>query len=151
MKIGARGSVEQPFDKFRPSPLILLIIWFLRNGKELPLSLNITVEDSPCVLSHTSQTVLFCWAKLFFFASRTFTWYYYCIRNQSGCGKPEATGQMRARPHSLSLPWHGIAYKIWRFQSERLTTMLISSNYECSRIWYITLHANRSTENKLKR
>ena len=110
MKIGARGSVESPFDKFRPSPLILIIIWFLRIAEELPLCLNITVEDSPCVLSHHIPDCVILLSEALFF--RTFTWYFYCSRNQSGCGKPEPTGQMRARPHSLSLPWHGIDYKI---------------------------------------
>ena len=55
-----------------------------------------------------------------FFAFRTFTWYHYCRRNQSSCGWPEARGQVRARPHTLSLPWQGIDYTIWRFQCERL-------------------------------
>ena len=68
------------------------------------------------------QTELFCWEKLFyatqgrFFASRTFTWYQNCSRNQSSSGRPEARGQVRARPHTLSLPWHGIDYTIYRFQ-----------------------------------
>ena len=30
---------------------------------------------------------------------------FYCIRNLSGCGRPKARGQVRARPHKLSLPW----------------------------------------------
>ena len=77
--------------------------------------------------------MLFCWAKLFFatqgrfFASRTFTRYHYCSQIWSGCGRPEAGGQVRACPHTLSLPWHGIDYMIWRFQSERLTTELSTS------------------------
>ena len=37
---------------------------------------------------------------------------------------PESIGQVRDRPHTLSLPWHGIEYAIWRFQIERFTTML---------------------------
>ena len=60
----------------------------------------------------TQQTEIFCLAKLFFcdskpfFASRVFTWFQFCSRNWSGCGRPEARGQMKPRPHTLSLPWH---------------------------------------------
>ena len=38
-----------------------------------------------------------------FFSSRTFTWYPYCSRNRSDCGRPEARGQEDLEVNALSL------------------------------------------------
>ena len=93
---------------------------FLRTAEELSVGLNSPVEDSPFLLSPTFQTVdcvILLSEALFatqgsFFASKTFTWYHYCSQIWSGCGSPEAKGQERAYPHTLSLPWQGIEYTI---------------------------------------
>ena len=82
------------------------------------VGLNSPVEDSPFVLSpHIPDSVILLSETVFatqgrFFASRTFTWHHYCSQSWSGRGRPVAGGQVRACPHILSLPWHGIEYTI---------------------------------------
>ena len=81
------------------------------------------------------QTEFFLQSEALFFysifhASRNFRWYHFYSRNRSCCGRPEARDQMKARPHTLLLPWQGIDYTIWRFRSERLTTMLSASGQQ---------------------
>ena len=82
----------------------MILMWFLPIAEELSASLNCPVEDSLFVLSpHIPDCVILLNEALFFasqgrfFASRTFTWYHYCSRNWSSCGRPEA----RAHPHTL--------------------------------------------------
>ena len=76
------------------------------------------VEGSPFVLSpHIPDSVILLSEAIVsdsrpFFATRTFSWYHYCSQIWSGCGRPETRGQVRARPRTLSLPWHGIDYTI---------------------------------------
>ena len=86
-------------------------MWFLQIAEELSVGLNSPIENSPFVLSaHIPDCVILLSEALFlrlkdvFLASRTFTWYHCCSKNWSGCDKPEARGQMRARPHTLSSP-----------------------------------------------
>ena len=74
------------------------------------------VEESLFVLSpHIPDCVILLSEALFFAQGRFFaseTWYHYCSRNWSGCGRPETRSQVRARPFTLSLSWRGIEYKI---------------------------------------
>ena len=80
---------------------------FMPIAEELSEGLNRHADNSSFVLSPTFQTVLFCGENLFFanqgrfFAFRTFTWYHYFNRNWSGCGSPEARGQVRSRLPTL--------------------------------------------------
>ena len=96
-------------------------------SKHIPFLLFPHTPDWVILISEA----LFLRLKVVFFAPRAFTWYHYCSHNWSGCGRPEARGQVRARPHTLPLPWQGIDCTIWQSQKERLTTMLSAaySNY----------------------
>ena len=94
-------------------------MWFVPIAEELSVGLKSSVEDSPFLLSpHIPECVIlfseahFCNSKPFFFASIAFTWYQNCTRSWSGCGRSKARGQVRARPHTLSLPCQWIEYTI---------------------------------------
>ena len=90
-------------------------MWFLRIAEELSVDLNSPVEDSRFELSPDIPDcvilpgeALFLRLKAVFF----FAWYHYCRRNWSGCCKPDAGSQVRARLHIILLPCHGIEYTI---------------------------------------
>ena len=94
----------------------------------------------PTFQSYFVEQSSFLSLKVVFFASRTFTWYHYCSRNQSGCGRPEAEGQVRARVRTPSMPWQGIDYTIWLSQCERITIILSASQHSGWKTENLGLH-----------
>ena len=122
-----KGSVFVPESAYKSQStqfgLVIIVVSAIRIGsmKRYPACLSIVrFSGFP-----TLQTEKSCWAKLFFahhnrfFPSRTSMCYHFCSRIWSGCGRLEARGQVRARPHTLSILWHGIVFTLWRYEKIR--------------------------------
>ena len=102
-----KASVLDPQRKSTFKIITKLVVFAIcrRSMKGYPAWLRIVrFADFP-----SFKTELLCWAKLFFvthsrfLTSTTLMWYHYCNRNRSSGGRPEARGQVRARPHTLSI------------------------------------------------